>query len=76
MTCVAGGWREGLGLKDPHAPDSRGFAAYEFCLRAPTRPPATQAIRFGATSLGATVRWGRRVIGFPRGMGNLDRDIK
>ena len=39
----------GSGLPDPAAPDSRGsaardgFAAYEFCLRAPTRPPATQA---------------------------------
>ena len=34
--------RASLGLRPP-APDSRGFAAYEFLLRAPTRPQATQA---------------------------------
>ena len=42
------------------APDSRrfrGFIAYEFLLRAPTRPPATQANFWNALNTRPVVFW-------------------
>ena len=54
LACVAGGrWRAKAKDSRSSAARDSGFAAYEFCLRAPTRPPATQArcmyAKWGAT---------------------------